>query len=51
MPDRWSQVEEIYHSAAALPPGERSAFLERACNGDQELRQELESLLAHEQQA
>ena len=51
MPDRWSQVEELYHSAAALPPGERSAFLERACNGDQELRQELESLLAHEQQA
>ena len=48
---RWSRVEELYHSAAALPPGERAAFLEQACNGDPELRQEVESLLAHEHTA
>jgi serine/threonine protein kinase/formylglycine-generating enzyme required for sulfatase activity len=46
-PNRWSRVEELYHSAAALSPEERPAFLERACEGDAELRQELESLLAH----
>jgi len=51
MPKLWSQVEELYHSAAALQPRERDAFLEQACKGDQELRQEVESLLAHDQQA
>ena len=50
-PERWSQIEKLYHAAAALPPGERAKFLEQACNGDSELRQEVESLLAHEQTA
>jgi predicted ATPase/tRNA A-37 threonylcarbamoyl transferase component Bud32 len=50
-PERWSQIEELYHSAAALSPHQRPAFLERVCGGDDELRQELESLLAHDQQA
>ncbi len=50
-PERWSQIEKLYHSAAALQLGERAAFLNRFCNGDPELRQEVESLLAHEQQA
>ena len=50
-PERWSQIERLYHSAAALGADERDAFLERACNGDPELRQELESLLAHDKQA
>ncbi|MFI5109007.1 MAG: protein kinase [Terriglobales bacterium] len=50
-PERWRQIEKLYHSAAALQPGERAAFLERVCNGDPELRQEVESLLAHDQQA
>jgi len=50
-PERWSQIEKLYHSAAALQPGERAAFLERSCNRDPELRQEVESLLAHDQQA
>jgi serine/threonine protein kinase/TolB-like protein/Tfp pilus assembly protein PilF len=50
-PERWSQIEELYHSAAALQPRERSVFLDRACQGDPGLRQELESLFAHDQQA
>ena len=50
-PERWGQVEKLYHSAAALRSGERAAFLERACAGDQQLRQEVESLLAHDKQA
>ena len=48
---RWSRIEKFYHSAAALQPAERASFLERACNGDPELRQEVESLLAHDKQA
>jgi eukaryotic-like serine/threonine-protein kinase len=50
-PERWSHIEEIYHSVAALRPEERPAFLEQACKDDPQLRQELESLLAHDQQA
>ena len=50
-PERWNQIEKLYHSAAALQPAERASFLERACNGDPELHQEVESLLAHDKQA
>jgi serine/threonine protein kinase/Tol biopolymer transport system component len=47
-PERWRRVEEVYHSAAALPAADRAGFLDRACGGDGILRQEVESLLAHE---
>jgi serine/threonine protein kinase/TolB-like protein/Tfp pilus assembly protein PilF len=50
-PKRWSQIEELYHSAAALPPCDRPAFLEKVCGGDAALHQELQSLLAHDEQA
>ena len=44
--DRWSRVEALYHAARARSAGERAAFLDAACNGDAELRREVESLLA-----
>jgi serine/threonine protein kinase len=47
-PERFQQVEKIYHAARELEPSQRSAYLARACNGDEELRRELESLLAQE---
>jgi Tol biopolymer transport system component/predicted Ser/Thr protein kinase len=47
-PERFQKVEEIYHAARELEPSQRSAFLARACNGDEELRRELESLLAQD---
>jgi len=50
-PERWSQIERLYHSAAALESSERNTFLDRSCIGDSELRQEVESLLAQDQQA
>ncbi len=50
-PERWSQIEKLYHSAAALESCERGTFLDRSCKGDPELRQEVESLLAQDQQA
>src|SRR4051794_36392062 len=43
---RWSRIEDLFHQAAELVPAERSAFLDRACDGDDELRRELGSLLA-----
>ena len=46
-PERWQQVDQLYHSALEREPGQRSAFLVEACAGDEELRCEVESLLAH----
>src|SRR3974377_1938601 len=43
--DRWRRVENLYHTALALPPGERAVFLHEACGADSDLRYEVESLL------
>lgn len=45
-PDRWETIQQVFHDAAERPPGERAAFLDRACAGDPGLRDEVESLLA-----
>jgi serine/threonine protein kinase len=48
-PDRWRQVDELFDAALELPEGEREKFLKEACDGDEELRHEVTSLLeAHE---
>ena len=46
--DRWRDIENLYHSASAKRPEERTAYLERACSGDEPLLRELESLLAYD---
>jgi eukaryotic-like serine/threonine-protein kinase len=48
-PERLSQIEELYHAVRECAPGERTAFLAGACNGDEDLRHEVESLLAANQ--
>jgi eukaryotic-like serine/threonine-protein kinase len=49
-PERWQQVKAIFNSAIAHQPEERSLFLSEACAGDEELRNEVESLISsHEQ--
>jgi serine/threonine protein kinase/tetratricopeptide (TPR) repeat protein len=45
-PARWKRVEEIYQAAAERKPEERAAFLAAASAGDEDLRREVESLLA-----
>ena len=50
-PERWRQVEQIYHSTKDRKPGERSSFLVKACEGDDELRREVELLLVQDAQA
>ena len=42
------RISDLYHRALACTPEERSAFLEEACDGDEALREELESLLRYE---
>jgi serine/threonine protein kinase len=50
-PDRWKQIEELYHAALEREESERAAFLKEACAGDEPLRQRVELLLAHYIQA
>jgi serine/threonine protein kinase/tetratricopeptide (TPR) repeat protein len=50
-PERWSQIERLYHEALELDKDERAAFLTRACAGDESLRREVESLLESDSQA
>jgi eukaryotic-like serine/threonine-protein kinase len=43
---RWRKIEELYHSALEREGSARAAFVEQACNRDESLRLEVESLLA-----
>ena len=45
-PERFQQVEQLYYHALEVSVAERAAFLAQACGSDQELRREVESLLA-----
>src|SRR5262245_9247026 len=45
-PERWRRVEELYHAALECEPDGRAAFLEMACRGDEELKREVDSLMA-----
>src|SRR5215510_8668925 len=49
--DRWEEINRIYDAALEVKEEERPAFLERNCQGDEELRREVESLLAYDKQA
>src|ERR1700687_4583100 len=49
-PERWQQIDQLFHSALERHSSERAAFLSQACNGVYSLRSEVESLLeSHEQ--
>ena len=45
--ERWSEIERLYHDAREKGDGEIGAFLKQACGSDDELRREVESLLAY----
>jgi serine/threonine protein kinase len=44
-PQRWQKIEQFYHLALQREAAEREGFLIDACQGDAELRREVESLL------
>src|SRR4051794_14112488 len=45
-PERWQQVQHLLDAAFAIPLDERSRYLAEVCADDDDLRQEVESLLA-----
>lgn len=44
-PERWKQIKIIAQDALASPTKEREAFINNACQGDLELKKEINSLL------
>jgi len=50
-PSRWEKIERIFHAALEVEPRQRAAVLQNSCAGDESLRQEVESLLAHHAKA
>src|SRR6202140_1328833 len=50
--ERWEHIDKLFHATLECAPEERASFLSQACRGDDDLRNEVESLLrAHEQDA
>ena len=49
--DRWRQIEQLYHSTLEKDIKDRKEFLDNASGSDEELRREVESLLAYEDRA
>jgi serine/threonine protein kinase len=50
--ERWQHIDRLFHATLECAPEERAGFLSKACRGDDDLRNEVESLLrAHEQDA
>ncbi len=50
-PERWEQVEHLYHAVLEKEESQRSEFLAVACGTDEALRREVESLLVREGEA
>jgi serine/threonine protein kinase/tetratricopeptide (TPR) repeat protein len=50
-PELWHQVEEIFQRALELDESRRAEFVQHSCGEDEQLRQEVESLLSHDKQA
>lgn len=47
-PERWRQIERLLEAALERTPGQRAAYLAESCGSDDQLRREVESLLAGE---
>ena len=50
-PERWAQIEGLFHRAAECNLAARASLLDTACSGDPELRCEVEALLSGDSDA
>src|SRR5215472_1704836 len=50
-PERWEQIEQIFHAALKVEESRRASFLKEICGGDEELRLKVESLLTQHKDA
>ncbi len=44
-PERWRRIKEVLDVSLRIAPEERDAYLTRVCEGDGDLREEVESLI------
>ncbi len=49
--DRWKQIESMVQQALELSPEDRTTFIEKNCDSDETLRNEIQSLLEHGEKA
>jgi hypothetical protein len=47
MPERWDELDRVWHAVLECPEPERAAAIDELCAADQPLRRDIESLLAH----
>jgi serine/threonine-protein kinase len=45
---QWERLQALFEHALGLPPDQRGAYLDTACEGDEPLRAEIEAMLAAE---
>src|SRR6267143_980536 len=45
-PESWQEIEAVLQGALDRPPLERASFLDDACGGDEELKEEANSLIS-----
>ena len=50
-PERWTQIEALFHRAVECDPERRVALLDDSCSDDPELRREVEALLSRDESA
>ena len=50
-PERWQQIDRLFHAVLATEPAQRADFLDNACRDDASLRTEIESLISSHQQS
>lgn len=50
-PERWNRIEDLFSQAVEHDPGTRSAWLDKQCGTDRELRVQVERLLASDTEA
>src|SRR5262245_19853533 len=50
-PERWKQIDELVQAGLERQAEDRALFLDQACQGDGELRREVESLIAYQENA
>jgi len=50
-PQKWQQIKDVFQSAVELEKSQRTSFLDEACRGNLELRNEVERLIGLHEQA
>jgi serine/threonine protein kinase/Tfp pilus assembly protein PilF len=50
-PERWQQIDNLLQRVVDIGAAERNALLDQLCTGDEDLRQEVESLISFQEMA